>query len=465
MTNDLDVSALRSRIAGTVLVPSDPGYEASRAVWNGVIDKRPAVIARCRTVEDVRAAIGFGRSSGLRIAVRGGGHQVAGTGSVDDGLVVDLSEMNDVTVDPERRIVRAGGGARLGDLDRASQEHGLAVPVGVVSETGVAGLTLSGGMGWLRRLHGLSCDNLVSAEVVMANGEVLTASEDEHADLLWALRGGGGNLGVVTSFRFRAFPVGPEVAFCFVLYPAQRAAEVLLACAGLVAATPEDVSPVAFLGRVPEAEAFPAEAVGRPFVAVLAPHPGPPEEGERVLRPFRELSDPIADLSGRASWVEVQRILDEDYPNGLRYYWTSVELPDLSVGAIERLQASAAAAPSDLSTIDIWFQGGEMARVAPEATGFGDRSAPILIGVEANWERPDDDDANIAWARGCVSELEPFSTGGTYLNFAGFLEEGEAQVRRAVGDRNYERLAAVKATYDPDGVFGGGRSARPGAPR
>ncbi|HEX6231099.1 MAG TPA: FAD-binding oxidoreductase [Actinomycetota bacterium] len=458
MAQGPDVGPLRTRIGGSVFVPSDPGYEEARAVWNGVIDRRPAVIARCRTVDDVRAAIGFGRSGGLPVAVRGGGHQVAGTGSIDGGLVVDLSEMNAVSVDPERRIVRAGGGARLGDLDRATQEHGLAVPVGVVSETGVAGLTLSGGMGWLRRLHGLSCDNLISAEVVTANGEVLTASEGEHPDLLWALRGGGTTLGAVTSFEFRAHPVGPEVAFSFVLYPAERAGEVLRACEGLVAAAPEAVSPIAFLGRVPEAEAFPADAVGQPFVAVLTPHPGPPEVGEPVLRPFRQLADPIVDLSGRAPWVEVQRILDEDYPNGLRYYWTSVELTGLSDGAIEQLHASASAAPSDLATIDIWFQGGEMARVEPEATGFGDRSAPILIGVEANWERPEDDDANIAWARGCVRDLEPFSTGGTYLNFPGFLEEGEAQVRRAVGDRNYERLATVRDAYDPDGVFASGRA-------
>lgn len=453
MTQGSDAGTLRTRLGGSVFVPSDPGYEEARAVWNGVIDKRPAVIARCRSVEDVREAVGFGRSNSLPIVVRGGGHQVAGSGSIDDGLVVDLSEMNAVHVDRERRTVRAQGGARLGDLDRATQEHGLAVPVGVVSETGVAGLTLAGGMGHLRRLHGLSCDNLISAEVVTADGEVITASEDEHADLLWALRGGGTTPGVVTSFEYRAFPVGPEVAFCFVLYPAERADDVLAACADLVSSTPEEVSPLAFLGRVPSAEPFPAEAAGRPFVAVLAPHPGPPEEGEPVLRPFRGLAAPIVDLSDRTSWVEVQRLLDEDYPNGLRYYWTSIELTGLSEGAIERLRASADAAPSDLSTLDIWFQGGEMARVAPDATGFGDRSASILIGVEANWARPEDDEANIAWARGCVKDLQPFSTGGTYLNFPGFLEEGEAQVRRAVGDRNYERLAAVRAAYDPDGVF------------
>jgi len=457
---ELDVGALRDRISGSVLTPSDPGYEETRALWNGVIDRRPVAIARCRSDDDVREAIGFGRERGLKIAVRGGGHQVAGTGSIDDGLVVDLSEMNEVLVDPERRTARVGGGARLGDVDRATQEQGLAVPVGVVSETGVAGLTLSGGMGYLRRLHGLSCDNLLSARVVTARGEVLAASEDEHADLLWALRGGGASVGAVTSFEFRAHPVGPDVAFCFVLYRAERGIEILRAADELVGSGPDAVAPLAFYGRVPEAEAFPADAVGEPFVAILAPHPGPAEEGERALRPLRELGEPIADLSGRSTWVEAQQLLDEDYPNGLRYYWTSVELVGLPEAALEQLRASAEAAPSDLSTIDVWFQGGAMARVDPEATAFGDRSAPILIGIEANWERAEDDEGNIAWARRCAEELEPFSTGGTYLNFAGFFEEGDEQVRRAVGERNFERLAAVKETYDPDGVFVGRRGAR-----
>lgn len=458
---ELDVGALRDQFSGSALTPSDQGYEEARALWNGVIDKRPAAIARCRTEDQVAEAIGFARAHGVKIAVRGGGHQVAGTGSIDDGLVVDLSEMNEVTVDPDRRVARVGGGARLGDVDRATQEHGLAVPLGVVSETGVAGLTLSGGMGHLRRLHGLSCDNLLSARVVTAGGTVLTASEDEHADLLWALRGGGASVGAVTSFEFRAHPVGPDVAFSFTLYPAERGTEILHKVDELVAAGPDEVAPLTFFGRVPEAEAFPADAVGKPFVAILAPHPGSVEEGERALAAFRELGQPIVDVSDRSTWVEVQRLLDEDYPSGMRYYWTSVELVGLSEAVLERLRALAGDAPSDLSTIDIWFQGGAMARVDPQATAFGDRSAPILIGIEANWEHAEDDDANIGWARRCRNELKPFSTGGTYLNFAGFFEEGDEQVRRAVGERNFERLADVESTYDPDGVFGARRRGTP----
>jgi FAD/FMN-containing dehydrogenase len=452
MAAELDVRALRGDLTGDVLSPGDAGYEDARRIWNGVFDRRPAAIVRCAGPDDVARAIGFAREHDLPIAVRGGGHNVAGTASVDGGLLVDLSPMRAVEVDAERRTVRVGAGATLGDLDAATQAHGLAVPVGVVSETGVAGLTLSGGIGWLRRKHGLTCDNLISAEVVTADGAVLTASEEDDPDLLWGLRGGGGNFGVVTSFTFRAFPVGPDVALTFVLYPGERAVEILEGIAGYVASASDDVSPLAFLGRVPEGEAFPADAHGKPFAAVACVHPGDPAEGERAMRPLRELGEPIVDLSDAMPYVQVQRLLDEEYPNGRRYYWKSIELTGLSEDAIGRLMASADAAPSALSTIDVWFQGGAMAAVATDATAYGDRSAPILIGVEANWEGDEHDDANVAWARACVEDLRPFSGGGTYLNFPGFLDEREQQVRDAYG-ANLERLARLKRRYDPDNVF------------
>jgi FAD/FMN-containing dehydrogenase len=280
----------------------------------------------------------------------------------------------------------------------------------------------------------------------------LTASERDDPDLLWGLRGGGGNFGVVTSFTFRAFPVGPDVALTFVLYPGERAVEILEGIAGYVASASDDVSPLAFLGRVPEGEAFPADAHGKPFAAVACVHPGDPAEGERAMRPLRELGEPIVDLSDAMPYVEVQRLLDEEYPNGRRYYWKSIELTGLSEDAIGRLMASADAAPSALSTIDVWFQGGAMAAVATDATAYGDRRAPILIGVEANWEGDEHDDANVAWARACVEDLRPFSGGGTYLNFPGFLDEREQQVRDAYG-ANLERLARLKRRYDPDNVF------------
>ena len=452
MSYGLDAAAFRDGFEGAVLTAGDAGYEEARRIWNGVIDRRPAVIARCRGTADVAAAVGFARENDLTVAVRGGGHNVAGMATVDGGLVVDLSALDAVRVDPARRTVRVGGGAMLGGLDAATQAHGLAVPVGVVSETGIGGLSLSGGIGWLRRKHGLTCDNLLAAEVVTADGEVLVADAGQHADLLWALQGGGGNFGVVTSFEFACHPLGPEVAVAFVLYPGERALEVLRKVDRYLAEAPDEVAPLAFFGRVPAAEPFPAEAHGTPYLAVLAPYAGDAEEGERALRPLRELGTPIIDLSDRMPYADAQRLLDEDYPSGRRYYWKSIELAELSDDAIGQLMTSAGQMRSELSTIDVWFQGGAMGRVAPEATAYGDRSAPILIGVEANWEDAATDEENIAWARRCVDDLRPFSEGGVYLNFPGFMEEREEMLRGAFG-ANYDRLVEVKTRYDPANVF------------
>ncbi len=452
MSGKVEVKALRDVFEGQVLTPSDAEYEDAHKIWNAVVERRPGAIARCRSTTDVVAAVRFARANDLTIAVRGGGHNVAGMATVEGGLVVDLSALNDVWVDPARRTVRAGGGARLGHLDAATQVHGLAMPVGIVSETGIAGLTLSGGMGWLRRKHGLTCDNLVAAEVVTADGDVLTADADQHPDLLWALKGGGGNFGVVTSFEFVSHPLEPQVAVAFVFYPGEQALGILRDVDAYMADAMDEVAPLAFFGRVPRAEPFPAEAHGKPYLAVLAPYIGDCDEGERVLRPLRELGSPIADLSRRMPFADLQKILDEDYPDGRRYYWKSIELAELSDRAIEHMMASADQMRSDLSTIDVWFQRGAMSRVAPQATAFGDRSAPILIGVEANWEGADTDEENIAWARRCVDSLRPFSTGGVYLNFPGFMEEREAMLHAAFG-ATYDRLVEVKTRFDPANVF------------
>ena len=432
--------------------PGEAGYDEARSVWNGMIDRRPALIVRCAGTPDVVEAVLFAREYELPVAVRGGGHGVAGHAVSDGAIVVDLSELRDVEVDAERRLVRAGGGCRLGDVDGATQEHGLAVPFGVVSRTGIAGLTLSGGMGWLRRAHGLTSDNLVSAEVVTADGNVVHASADEHSELFWALRGGGGNFGVVTSFEYRLHPVGPDVAVAFVLYPGDRAVEVIDAFAAFMAEAPEAVSPVAFLGRVPHADAFPEEAHGQPYVALAGVHPGPVSEGEKVLRPLRELGDPIVDLSQAMPYKDAQSLLDEDYPDGGQYYWKSLELEALVPDVVRRLVEHAAAAPSDHSTIDIWWHGGAMARVPAEATAFGARPT-ILLGYEANFEDPAEAAENVAWVRGSLAELQPFSTGGAYLNFPGFFEEGDDLLRASFGEANYERLVAVKTQVDPANVF------------
>jgi FAD/FMN-containing dehydrogenase len=451
--DEVVVERFGSKLRGALLRSGDTEYEEARALWNGVIDRRPALIARCAAVEDVVEAVNFARENDLLLAVRGGGHNVAGTASAEGGLVLDLSDMKSIEVDPERRTVRAAAGATIGELDKETQKHGLATPMGVVSETGIAGLTLNGGMGHLRRKHGLSSDNLLSVELVTADGHLLTASEEENADLFWAVRGGGGNFGVVTSFEYQLYPVGPEVMCAFVFYPGDRAREVLRSAEGYVAGAPDEVSPLSFLGRVPRVEDFPEEWHGEQFVGFLAVYAGSVEEGEEALRPLRELGDPIADFSGPMPYTEAQKLLDEDYPDGWRYYWKSVNVDGLGDEAIEALMEHAQAAPSDHSTIDVWFQGGAMGRVGADESAFGDRSAPILLGIEANWEEnPEDDEANIAWARGCYSDLRRFSGGGVYLNFPGFLEEGQGLIRDAYGE-NYERLVALKNKYDPANLF------------
>ena len=444
------VDGFASGLRGALIRPGDQGYEPARQIWNGMIDRRPALVARCAGAEDVVAAVNFARDNELLLAVRGGGHGVAGHALCDGGLVIDLSEMRAVEVNPEGRTARAQGGCTLGDLDRETQRHGLATPLGVVTETGIAGLTLSGGIGHLRRKHGLSCDNLVSAQVVTADGSLLTASDSENEDLFWALRGGGGNFGVVTSLEYRLHRVGPEVFVCFVFYPAADAKEVLRACEPYL--SDDDVSPLAFFGRVPEADEFPPKSHGQPFAALLTLHPGEPTEGERILRPLREVADPIADLSGIMPYTDAQAILDEDYPDGWRYYWKSLNVPQLSHEVIERLAEHAAAAPSPHSTIDIWYQGGAMARVGEEQTAFANRGAPYLLGLEANWEEESGSDENVAWVRDVFADMRSFSEGGVYLNFPGFLEEGEQLLHEGYG-KNYERLVEVKTRYDPANLF------------
>ena len=456
------IERFRSRLHGELLRAGDEGYEKARRVWNGMIDKHPALIARCFGASDVVNAVAFAREHGLLMSVRGGGHNVAGTAIADDGLVVDLSPMTRIQVDPEGRTVRAEAGVTIGELDERTQAFGLATPMGVVSETGIAGLTLNGGIGWLRRKHGLSSDNLVSVDIVTAEGRFLTASETENEDLFWAVRGGGGNYGVVTSFEYRLHPVGPEVMFCFVFYPGDKARDVLRYMNGYMAQAPDEVSPLGVLGRVPADDTFPDERHGEQFVAVLAMYAGEVEEGEQVLRPLRGIAEPIVDLSGPIPYTEAQKALDEDYPDGGRYYWKSANVEGMGEEIMDRLIAHAEAAPSGHSTIDVWYQGGAMGRVGAGESAFGDRSAPVLLGIEANWEEPRDDEANVAWTREVVEDMRRFSDGGMYLNFPGFLEEGQDMVRETYGE-NYERLVALKNRYDPANLFRVNQNIKPTA--
>ncbi len=443
---------LASSLTGEVVRPGDEAYDEARTVWNGMIDLRPAAIARCVSTDDVRTSILTARSRGIPLAVRGGGHNVAGLGTIDGGLVIDLSPICAVTVEPEARRVRAGGGTTLGALDAATQSHGLVVPTGVVSETGLAGLTLSGGLGWVRRKWGLSCDNLVGATVVTAAGEVIEVTEDSDPELLWGLRGGGGNFGAVTELVFHAYPLGPEVAFLFVVYPLDSAHHVLAEHERIVEEAGDEVSTIAVLGHVPPVDDFPAEMHGLPYAALVGMYAGQGDAGEEALRPLRELGDAFADFSGQMPFVDAQKIYDSEYPAGHRYYWKSTNLAHLSKDVVDVLIERTLAAPSKHSTVDVWLNGGAIDRVGPSDTAFRGRGNRYLVNPEANWEHPEGDDANVAWARGILAALEPYAAGGAYLNFPGFLEEGQDLVRASHGS-NYERLAVLKQRLDPENVF------------
>ena len=450
----LDHQTLRAfagALEGELVRPGDGTYEVDRKVWNGMIDVSPALIVKCAGTEDVRATVDFARSHDIQMSVRGGGHNAAGVAVREQGLVVDLTLMKSVEVDPSTGIVRAQGGVTIGELDAATQPYGLAVPQGVVTETGVAGLTLGGGLGWLRRRFGLACDNLVAAEVVTADGRIVRAGEDENPELLWGLRGGGGNFGIVTSFDLQGHAVGPEVFFAVVYHPGDDVGEALRFYRHWAADAPQDISAIAVMGHAAEIDEIPPEHQGEPTVIFVAMHAGSPAEGEAALRSLRDFGSPIVDFSGVLPYLEVQQFFDEDYPKWeKRYYWTSGYLTELPDEAIERLVELNAAALSPESTIDVWQLGGAMAQVSADATAFGDRSASFMLGIEANWEDANDDEANMAWARDVRAAAEPWGTGARYANFPGLYEADESP---DFFGANHERLAALKTAYDPDNVF------------
>ncbi|RBI64661.1 FAD-linked oxidase [halophilic archaeon] len=445
------VTELATDLAGDLVTPDDDAYDQARRVWNGMINRWPALVARCAGVADVRRSVAFAREHDLPIAVRGGGHGVAGAATVDGGLVVDLSPMDWVRVDPDARRVQVGAGATWGDVDRETQSFGLAVPGGVVSDTGVAGLTLGGGMGHLRRKYGLSCDNLVSADVVTADGEFVRASADENEDLFWALRGGGAEFCVVTSFEFDCHPVGPEVATCFVWHRGERAEEALAFFREFAADASRAVSVLPFYAWVPEMEEFPESSWGDPAVVFFGCYADDPEEGTEALRPLREFADPIADFSATLPYLELQSMLDEDYPHGRFYYWKSLYLRDLDDDAIAGIVETAEACPALLSTVDLWHLGGAIADVGETETAYTDRDAPYLLNFEANWDDPRKTAAAVEWVRDSVDAMRDRSAAsGLYVNFPGFGEDSE-QV--AYGE-NVERLREVDEQYDPEDVFG-----------
>jgi FAD/FMN-containing dehydrogenase len=446
------IAQLRAALKGTLIQYGDVGYEEARAIQNGMIGRRPALIARCDAVSDVMAAVTFARAHELPVAIRGGGHNVAGNALCDDGLVIDLSGMRAVRVDPSARTVRAEGGATWGDVDRETQVFGLATPGGNISTTGVAGLSLHGGMGHLRRKYGFSVDNLRSVDVVTADGQLHTASATENADLFWAMRGAGSNFGVVTSMEFRLHPVGTVVALCAPVYPAADAPSVLAAWRDFMASAPDEVSSIGLLWSVPAMESFPSDIQGAPIVIPAAVYAGPAEEGERVMQPLREFARPLLDLSGLLPYTGLQTAFDAMFPKGDMYYFKSQYVDGLSDELIDELCEIASRRPSPRTLVALWHQGGATSQVGAEDTPLARRDAPFLVSFDGVWHDPADNARNITWARDAWAAMQRHSSGGLYLNFAGLGEEKEDLVRSGYG-ANFDRLVQIKTKYDPTNLF------------
>ena len=437
-------------LAGRAIRPSDAEYDAARRIWNAAIDRYPGLIVRCLGAADVIQAVQFARTNDLLVAVRGGGHNVAGRALCDKGLVIDLSLMRGVLVDPKTGTVQVQGGATLGDLDRETHLHGLAVPMGVVSKTGVAGLTLGGGVGWLVRKHGLSCDNVIAFEVVTADGALLTASAEEHPDLFWALRGGGGNFGIVTSFRFQAHPIA-TVLGGLIAHPRDQAGEVLRHYRDFMATAPEELTAYAGLVTTPD---------GIPAVLVIACWCGDLAEGERVLAPLRAFGSPLLDTVQRLPFPAMQGLLDMAFPDRSYNYWKASFVPKLADDVVDLVVEHGNRMRSPLSAVVVEFYGGAPSRVSAAESAFAQRRAEYNIGIMAQWVDPAESATHIAWAREMYDALEPYSGGNHLLNFQS--EAGDDLIRAAFGE-NYARLAEVKRIYDPTNFFSLNQNIQPAA--
>ena len=435
------VEALQSSLRGALIRPGDDGYDAARVVWNGMIDKRPALIARCAGVADVIDAVNFARTNNLLVSVRGGGHNISGNAVCDGGLMIDLTQMKSVRVDPVNRTARAEAGLTWGEYNHETQAFGLASTGGVVSTTGIAGLTLGGGLGWLMGKHGLTCDNLLSADMVTADGRLITASASENPDLVWGLRGGGGNFGVVTSFEYRLHPVGPVLGG-MVLHPLDRAKDVLRFYRDFARTCPDELTAFAAMMTSPE---------GDPVIAIVVGYIGPLEEGERLVAPVREFGPPLADMIGPISYVQLNTMLDEAFPyGGVQRYWKSSFLKHLGDDVLDILVDRAATMTSPMSMVGFFHVHGAACRVSPTETAFGLREDQWDYDIISQWLDPAESAHHITWTREFWTAVEPFATGGVYINHLD-AEEG-TRIRAAYGP-NYERLLALKKEYDPTNLF------------
>ena len=453
--DEAEIDELQTMMRGALLRAGQPGYDEARVIFNGMFDRRPALIARCRGAADVLDAVRFASRRHLLTAVRGGGHSVAGASMCDGGLVIDLSQMNSVVVDHKRRIARVQGGATWADVDRETQAFSLATPGGIVSHTGVAGLTLGGGIGWLRNKYGLSCDSLVSADVVTSDGEVLTVNADENADLFWALRGGGGAFGVVTSFEFRLHPVGPMVAAVFSMYPMAATRDVLKQWRKWVASAPEEATSEIAMWTAPPARSLPSSVHDRGVVIASGVYTGDPQEGMRVLQPLREMGAPLGEIVGEIPYRSVQRAFDPFFPNTgeVISYWKSLYLGYLNDAAIEIMADSAQNRSSPSTMVFVQHLGGAVRRVRPDETAFASRDAAFVMNFMGNWRDAHETPRHVAWVRQAWKRLSPHSTGAVYMNYLGHEERDANSLARATFGANYDRLVQIKAKYDPTNLF------------
>jgi FAD/FMN-containing dehydrogenase len=450
LTQAKSIDALSGRVKGEVLLPGCEAYERARKIWNATIDKHPAMIVRCSNTSDVVHAVNFARDSRYLLAIRGGGHNIAGSSLCDDGVVIDLSAMNAASVDPGARRVTIGAGATLAQMDAATQAHGLATPLGINSTTGVAGLTLGGGFGWLSRKHGMTIDNLESVEVVTAAGEVVRASSTEHPDLFWALRGGGGNFGVVTRFEFRLHPVGPGVLSGLIVYPLAEAKSVLRQYREFAMNAPDELSVWAVLRLAPPLPFLPPEVHGKGIVALALLHAGDPKKGEALIAPLRKLGTPLGEHVGVQPYTAWQQAFDPLLTAGARNYWKSHNFTTLGDGLFDAILEYISRPPSPQCEIFIGALGGATLRPSPDSAAYPHRDVQFVMNVHGRWENQADDARCIRWARDFFSASAPFANGGVYVNFL-TADEGN-RVRAAYGS-NYDRLARVKRKYDSDNLF------------
>ena len=448
------VAALSGRIRGSVHLPGDAGYDEACRIWNAMIERRPALVVRPAADGDVAEAIAFARQHRLPLSVRGGGHNVAGAALSDGGVTIDMSQRRAVTVDAAARTVRVEAGANWKDVDAVTQEHGLVVPSGIVAATGVAGFTLGAGFGWTSRKFGFAADNLVSADVVTADGRARTVNAEDEPDLFWALRGGGGNFAVVTAFTFRAHAHGPQALCGMVVHPLERAAETIGLFRQVTAAAPDELTCLLVLRKAPPAPFIPEALHGKPIAGIIAHWTGDPAKGAEALRPIREFGPPVANTIASQPFVAFQTSLDGGQPFGRRYYWKSHELGALSADLDPALIEHASRIASPFSAILVMHMDGAPARVPAEATAVGIRAAKYTAVAQAAWEDPAEDAAHIGWARDTFDAVTPFASGGVYMNFL-TAEESGGRLQAAYSGAIYDRLRRIKAAYDPENILRG----------